>query len=158
MEQEGLFQQQEETTSARNAVEANFDKYLLFMSDNLLFGAKAENVVEIITNHSITHLPLVPHYILGIINLRGQIIPIIDVRILLGRCSPSENGCIIILNIDRTIIGIYVDTVQKMVDIDRRIILPTTAQGTQDLVSGMCSLEDGQTMMVLDCAKILSQP
>ena len=94
----------------------------------------------------------------NIINLRGQIIPIIDVRILLGRCSPSENGCIIILNIDRTIIGIYVDTVQKMVDIDRRIILPATAQGTQDLVSGMCSLEDGQTMMVLDCAKILSQP
>ena len=60
-------------------------KYLLFCSDNLLFGVSADYVVEIITNHAITKLPLVPNYIRGIINLRGQIIPIVDIRLLLGQ-------------------------------------------------------------------------
>ena len=118
------------------------------MSDQLLFGVKAEYVVEIITNHTITLLPLVPSYILGIINLRGQIIPIVDMRILLG-CPAQQDTCIIILNI-------LVDTVQKMMDIEKSAILPAPAQNTQDMVSGMCSLEDGQTMLVFDCPQILT--
>ena len=62
----------EEAPSA--PLDSQTEKYLLFLSDQLLFGVKAEYVVEIITNHTITLLPLVPSYILGIINLRGQII------------------------------------------------------------------------------------
>lgn len=125
------------------------------MSDQLLFGVKAEYVVEIITNHTITLLPLVPSYILGIINLRGQIIPIVDMRILLG-CPAQQDTCIIILNINDTMVGILVDTVQKMMDIEKSAILPAPAQNTQDMVSGMCSLEDGQTMLVFDCPQILT--
>ena len=140
----------EEAPSA--PLDSQTEKYLLFLSDQLLFGVKAEYVVEIITNHTITLLPLVPSYILGIINLRGQIIPIVDMRILLG-CPAQQDTCIIILNINDTMVGILVDTVQKMMDIEKSAILPAPAQ---DMVSGMCSLEDGQTMLVFDCPQILT--
>ena len=143
----------EEAPSA--PLDSQTEKYLLFLSDQLLFGVKAEYVVEIITNHTITLLPLVPSYILGIINLRGQIIPIVDMRILLG-CPAQQDTCIIILNINDTMVGILVDTVQKMMDIEKSAILPAPAQNTRDMVSGMCSLEDGQTMLVFDCPQILT--
>ena len=135
--------------------EPTSEKYLLFMSSQLLFGVKAEYVVEIITNHAITPLPLVPGYILGIINLRGQIIPIVDIRLLLGQ-QARDDTCIIILNINETMVGILVDGVQKMVDIEQSAIIPAPAQRAKDMVSGMCSLEDGQTMLVFDCPQILT--
>ena len=60
-------------------------KYLMFLSDGLDFAVKASYVMEIITNHDITTLPMVPDFIKGIINLRGQIIPIIDIRTKMGK-------------------------------------------------------------------------
>ena len=70
MEDEVMFavDTSEEASASRDAAEADTEKYLLFLSDALLFGAKAEYVVEIITNHTITPLPLVPEYIRGVIN------------------------------------------------------------------------------------------
>lgn len=132
------------------------EKYLLFLSDELLFGASASYIVEIITNHPITTLPLVPSYIHGIINLRGQLIPIVDIRQLLGQ-SPGSCDCIVILNINDTMVGILVDTVQKMIDVPIKSILPSPNQEQQTLVSGMCSLAEGQTMLVFDCAQLLCQ-
>ena len=78
------------------AVTVQTEKYLLFMSGDLLFGVPAESVAEIITGHTITKLPLVPGYIRGIINLRGQIIPIVDIRRLLnhGDCENGGHRCV----------------------------------------------------------------
>lgn len=143
---------QEEDTTQPTDVE----KYLLFVSDNLLFGAAASYIVEIITNHPITSLPLVPSYVRGIINLRGQIIPIVDIRRLLGQ-EPADQNCIIILNINDTMLGVLVDTVQKMIDIHIKTILPSPHKDHGGLVSGMCSLAEGQTMLVFDCAQLLCQ-
>ena len=111
-------------------------------------------MVEIITGHTITSLPLVPSYIRGIINLRGQIIPIVDIRRLLDQGS-CQNNCMIILQSDGTEVGILVDEVQKMVDIDVSALLPVPPQRSKDLVCGMCSLEDGQTMLAFDCVRLL---
>ena len=146
----------EDSEASSRPIEVEAEKYLLFLSDQLLFGVKAEYVVEIITNHAITPLPLVPGFILGIINLRGQIIPIVDIRLLLGQPA-QQDTCMIILNIQDIMIGIRVDQVQKMVDIDPRSILPAPAQNSQDLVSGMCSLGQGQTMLVLDGPQLLTR-
>ena len=157
MEEEIMFtiDQSGDTVIGSDFAEADTEKYLLFLADSLLFGAKAEYVVEIITNHTITPLPLVPSYIRGIINLRGQILPIVDIRLLLGRNSTDES-CIIILNIEGTTVGILVDTVQRMVDIPRASILPAPGQDGQTMVSGMYSLGDGQTVLVFDCPQVLS--
>ena len=116
-----------ETSDAAAAAQTN-QKYLLFQSGGLLFGVIADYVVEIITNHTVTHLPLVPDYVKGIINLRGQIIPIVGHPPAAGTASQSDN-CIIILNIEDTLVGILVDTVQKMIDVDTALILALSLSG-----------------------------
>lgn len=138
-----------------SAREVLTDKYLIFVSDGLLFGAHADHVSEIITNITITHLPMVPHYVRGIINLRGQIVPIIDIRLLLDK-EPGENYCTIVLNLEGTQIGVLVDRVDQMIDIPKSSILPVPRQNTQRLISGMCTLPGSTgTMMVLDCPRLL---
>lgn len=137
------------------AEEVQTEKYLLFVSNGLLLGVTAADVVEIITNHTITRLPLMPDYIRGIINLRGQIIPIVDIRTLFGQPT-QEDACIIILNSGGTQLGILVDAVEKMVDIETQNILTTPPQNRKELVCGICSLEDGQTMLVFDCEQVLN--
>ena len=113
------------------------DKYLVFLTDGLRFGVEAEYVVEIINNYAITRLPIVPPYVRGIINLRGLIIPILDIRSRLGK-APAEDDCIVVLSQNETQLGILVDT----------------AQNTQELISGMCSLAEGETLLILDCEKL----
>ncbi len=130
-------------------------KYLIFIADDLKLGVIAEYVVEILTNQSITYLPRVPDFIRGIINMRGQIIPILDIRLRLGK-PPQEDSLVVVLNLDGTQLGILVDAVDQMIDIDRSVILPMPSHSTQLLVSGMCSLPDGSgTMMVLDCEQLM---
>lgn len=133
------------------------EKYLVFHSGGLLFGVDANFVVEIIINHVITPLPIVPDYVSGVINLRGQIIPIVDFRLLL--CKPHQENCsIVVLNIDGVQLGILVDSVAQMVDIPEGSILPvpTSGNSAQKYTSGMCTLPDESgTLMVLDSALLL---
>ena len=110
-------------------------------------------MVEIINNYAITRLPIVPPYVRGIINLRGLIIPILDIRSRLGK-APAEDDCIVVLSQNETQLGILVDTVDRMVDVDRESISPMPAQNTQELISGMCSLAEGETLLILDCEKL----
>ena len=77
------YELQTEQVQAPDTADDTLCKYLLFRSDALLFGAAADYVVGIITNHPITPIPLVPSYVCRIINLRAQIIPIVDIRIML---------------------------------------------------------------------------
>lgn len=154
MQEDVLFQTSQPDLPAEAAQAVQTEKYLLFLSDGLLFGVPAEAVVEIITGHMITRLPLVPDYIQGIINLRGQIIPIVDIRRLLDQ-EDSQSNCMMILQDSETQVGILVDQVQKMVDIDTSTLLPVPPQSSKELVCGMCSLEDGQTMLAFDCARLL---
>lgn len=130
------------------------EKYLIFNTDDLKFGINANSVVEIITNYTITFLPMLPDFVRGIFNLRGDMIPILDVRLRLGK--ESKEDCLVIdLNIDGTQIGLLVDSVDQMLDIAKEDILPTNH--SQKLVSGMVTLPDNLgTMMVLDCEELLS--
>ena len=150
------YELQTEQVQAPDTADDTLCKYLLFRSDALLFGAAADYVVEIITNHPITPIPLVPSYVCGIINLRGQIIPIVDIRIMLGQ-MPTNRDCIIILTINGMLVGVLVDTVLRMIDLDTATLCMSPAKEHQLLVSGMCSLPDGETMLEFDCANLLTQ-
>ena len=154
MQVEVLFQREEPDPETEEVAAVQREKYLLFVSDGLLFGVPAEAVVEIITGHTITSLPLVPGYIRGIFNLRGQIIPIVDIRHLLGH-GTCEGDCMMILQSNGTQVGILVDQVQKMVDLDVSALLPVPPQSSNELVCGMCSLEDGETMLAFDCTRLM---
>ena len=136
--------------------EIQTSKYLICISDGLLYGIDAEQVETIITDHTITRLPRVPHYVRGIINLRGQIIPVIDIRLRLGKPQADEN-CIMVVNVGSDCMGILVDGVDKMVDIVQDSILPMPTQNPQKLISGMCSLPEGKTLLILDCGLLLHE-
>ena len=131
-------------------------RYLIFVIDDLKLGVDAEFVVEILSSHTATALPLVPSYVRGIFNMRGQIIPVLDIRRRLGKSDNEAENLLVVLNYDNTRIGILVDAVDQMVEIADEDILPMPAQNMQRFVSGMCTIPDGSgTMLVLDCGQLL---
>lgn len=137
-------------------VEDKGRRYLIFVIDDLKLGVDAEFVVEILSSHTATALPLVPSYVRGIFNMRGQIIPVLDIRRRLGKSDNEAENLLVVLNYDNTQIGILVDAVDQMVEIADEDILPMPAQNMQRFVSGMCTIPDGSgTMLVLDCGQLL---
>ena len=143
---------------ALNTVDDTVDsqKYLIFMAGHLKLGVIAEDVVEILNNQLITYLPMLPDFIRGIINMRGQMIPILDIRARLGMESKEDDSLVVVINLGDVQLGILVDAVDQMLDIPKSNLLPMPANSTQLLVSGMCSLPDGSgTMMVLDCEQLM---
>ena len=157
-EENGLFARETDAPAVpvETAAEIQTNKYLICISDGLLYGVDAEQVETIITDHTITRLPRVPHYVRGIINLRGQITPVIDIRLRLGKPQADEN-CILVVNEGADSMGILVDGVDKMVDIVPSSILPMPTQNPQKLISGMCSLPEGKTLLILDCGLLLHE-
>ena len=155
-EENVLFARESDMLAEEAAPKLQTNKYLICISEGLLYGIDAEQVETIITDHTITRLPRVPHYVRGIINLRGQITPIIDIRLRLGK-PQAEESCIIVVNIGSDCMGILVDGVDKMVDVSRDSILPMPTQNPQKLISGMCSLPDGGTLLILDCGLLLHE-
>ena len=144
--------------AALNAMDDVVDsqKYLIFMAGHLKLGVAAEDVVEILNNQVITYLPMVPHFIRGIINMRGQMIPILDICARMGMAAREDDSLVVVINLDDIQLGLLVDGVDQMLDIPKANILPMPANSTQMLVSGMCSLPDGSgTMMVLDCEQLM---
>ena len=157
MNDEVLFAREGDMTATPPADDAvDSQKYLIFMTGHLKLGVVAEDVVEILNNQIITYLPMLPDFIRGIINMRGQMIPIIDIRARLGLSYQQEDSLVVVINLGDVQLGILVDAVDQMLDIPKANILPIPANSTQLLVSGMCSLPDGSgTMMVLDCGQLL---
>lgn len=148
-------EEQEAELDKKDLNETVTKKYLTFQTDNLMFGIEAESVIEIITNYPVTKVPMVPDYVRGIINLRGQTIPLIDMRLRLS-LMPENTDCIIVLNVNEMQIGILVDMVKQIIDIPVETILPMPAHNAQKYVSGMCAMPDGSgTMLVLDCSLLL---
>lgn len=144
----------EDDEDIQNRAEEDMEQFLLFQCDALRIGIYVEYVMETLINQSITRLPMVPGYIRGVINLRGEIVPIIDVRERLGKPGQEEDS-IIVLDVHGTQVGILVDRVDQMVKMPRSSILPMPANNTQKLICGMCSLPDGGTMLVLDSPVLL---
>ena len=139
------------------AVPVSTERFLTFSSDGLNIVVSTNYVIEIITNHAITMVPLVPDYVKGIINLRGQIIPIIDIRLRMGKPSIeyTNTTCIIVLNINSVYIGIIVDAVQQVMDIDQSKISPVPVENQQELISGMISSSERSVILFLDCEQLV---
>lgn len=152
--EEVLFAKEQEDTYTDQPPEIQTEMYLVFSSADLMYGIKAEQVKDIITDYTITYLPQVPGYVKGVINLRGQIIPVVDIRLRLGK-PEKENFCGIVVDVDGNMVGILVDMVEQMVDVPKGSILPVPTSRGQAMVSGMWTLPDGNTMLELDCDLLL---
>ena len=102
------------------------NKYVTFKSGNEYFGLKIEYVNEIIVYQEITEIPDSDDYIKGLINLRGKIIPVIDVRIRFKQepLEYTDRTCIIIVNVNDIVVGLIVEKIAEVVEIKEEDILP----------------------------------
>ncbi len=147
----------EEDDQTAVEVPETMERCLVFESGGLIMFMSTEYVIEIINDHSVTKLPVVPDYVAGILNLRGQILPVVDIRLLMGKPAAEYDSktCIIVLNIDSVPIGIIVDTVRQVMDIDTAKIQPVPLRNRQKLTNGMLDMGNGVTAMSFDCGALI---
>ncbi len=136
-------------------------KYLTFWTDEQLFGVPIADIVQIIGNQEITPIPDSPSYAKGVINLRGNIIPVIDVRLRFGKeeAKYDEKTCIIVSKIEESHIGFIVDSVDEVTTIDDDNISPPPRMSrdrTNLYLTGIGKIEN-KVVMLLDTSKILNK-
>lgn len=102
------------------------DKFLTFFLGREEYGIEIRYVTEIIGIQNITEVPDMPRYIKGVINLRGKVIPVMDVRLRFGveERFYDDRTCIVVINIDDQSVGLIVDRVSEVLDIPKTEIEP----------------------------------
>lgn len=137
------------------------DMYLTFRIANEVFGIGIANVTEIVGMQNITEVPDMPDFVKGVVNLRGQIIPVIDIRIRfkMEARDYDERTCIIVLKINEVQIGLVVDTVEEVITIDdEHISEPPKVASAQSAryIKGMGKVGDN-VKILLDGEKLLRE-
>lgn len=137
------------------------DKYLTFFTDNQLFGIPIADVVQIVGVQEITPVPDFPNYAKGIINLRGTIIPIIDVRLRLHKeeIGYTERTCTIVTNINGVSIGFIVDAVNEVTNIEKNSISQPPKMGrdyVNNYITGIAKIGN-KVVLLLNTQKMLSE-
>lgn len=134
-------------------------KYLTFSLDYEFFGIEIKHVTEIIGVQTITVVPEMPDYIRGIINLRGKIIPVMDVRLRFRKPFREYNDrtCVIVVEIREISIGLIVDRVSEVISIpDSEIVAPPEVSNTgHTFIKGVGKV-GAEVKLILDCDKLIS--
>ena len=135
------------------------EKYLTFFIDEQLLAVPSSQVVEIIRVQPITYMPKLPVYVKGIINLRGKIVPLIDLRLKFRKAEREydEHTSIIVVETSDFTVGLIVDAVNDVTNIAASKIAdsPTLSKDrTNNFVVGIAALENA-VAMILDVVRIL---
>jgi purine-binding chemotaxis protein CheW len=139
-------------------------KYLTFLLDKEEYGLEIIKVKEIIGMMNITFLPKTPHYVKGVINLRGRIIPVMDLRLKFGleEIEATEKTCIIVVEIDnegqKMTVGIIVDSVSEVLNIIVDDLEDTPKFGVEinnDFILAFAKIQ-GKVKILLDISRVLS--
>ncbi len=136
-------------------------KFLTFAVGKEDYGIEIKNVTEIIGIQAITGIPELPPYVKGIINLRGKIIPVMDVRLKFRKESMEYNDrtCIIVIEMMDISIGLIVDNVAEVLNIDDENIVPPPDVKTgfhNRYISGIGKVGNS-VKLILDCDKLLRE-
>ena len=151
-------------TDKTKTIDKKTGKYLTFSIENEEYGIGILKVKEIIGMMPITSVPRTPPFVQGVINLRGKVIPIVDLRSKFGMDSIpyTERTCIIVVEIDASditvLIGIVVDAVSEVLNIRTEEIEDTPAFGTNldtEYIMGMAKMEGG-VKILLNIDQVLS--
>ncbi len=134
-------------------------KFLTFQLNGEVYGIEIRNVLEIIGIQKVTPLPDLPHYFKGVINLRGKVIPVLDVRLKFGipPLDYHDRTCIVVAKIEDYEVGLIVDRVDEVIDIPQeKIELPPkiSKNSKSKYLQGMGNLED-KVVILLDVSKFL---
>jgi len=141
-------------------IENKEEKFLTFVLGQEEYGLEILKVREIISVMEITEVPQVPDFIKGVINLRGKVIPVIDLRLKFGMPPIEYNRetCIIVVNVKDLLLGIVVDTVAEVLAISKDDIDPAPTFGGSiktEFILGIGKIKD-KVKILLDIDKVLS--
>ncbi|MBE6906554.1 MAG: purine-binding chemotaxis protein CheW [Ruminococcaceae bacterium] len=132
-------------------------KFLTFHIEDTIYGIELLHVIEIISIQNATRIPNVPAYIKGIINLRGKIVPVIDVRLKFKQSERvyDEKTCIIVVVIEDMQVGLIVDRVSEVVTVDQAELANPPELGTTSNEKYLQSIATVGEKVVLniDCHK-----
>ncbi len=134
-------------------------KYLTFHLAKEDYGIEIRHVTEIIGIQRITEVPDMPDFVKGVINLRGKVIPVMDVRsrFHLPAREYDERTCIVVVNIDDKAVGLVVDQVSEVADIPENQIEPPPATGrgnASHYIQGMGKIGEA-VKILLDVRRLL---
>ena len=139
-------------------------QYLTFKLDDESFATEISKVREVLEYTQVTPVPRSPEFMQGVINLRGSVVPVVDLRLQFGMpaVEPTVDSCIIIIEVNiegtSTILGALADSVQEVIDFKPEQLEPAPSFGTRidnDLVQHMGKLED-RFVIILDMNKVFS--
>ena len=139
-------------------------QYLTFKLADEIFAFDVAKVREILELTSITKVPQTPDFMRGVINLRGSVVPVIDLRLNFGmQCTEQTvNTCIIVVEVvlqgETIVLGVLADSVQEVVEMEPDLIEPPPQLGTKlntEFIKGMGKVEN-DFVMILDIDKVFS--
>lgn len=139
-------------------------QYLTFVLNGEVFAIGILSIKEIIEYGNLTEVPRMPEFIRGVINLRGAVVPVIDLGSRFGKSSSkvSRRTCIVIIEVqhegEQQVVGVMVDAVNEVLDIPASEIEPAPAFGAKiraDFIRGMGKVE-GKFVIILDVNHVLS--
>ena len=154
---------QQNGESASQEVSGLEGKYLTFSLSKEQYGIGILKIVEIFGVVNITHVPQSPDYVKGVINLRGKIIPVVDLRLKFGleEKEYDEKTCIIVGNItsegQEFPIGMIVDTVLEVRDFNSASLAPAPKYGSSldtSFIVGIGKLADGEVSILVDIDEV----
>ena len=151
--------------AGRGVVTEDQEQYLTFLLNGEMFAIGILHIKEIIEYGSLTDVPMMPGFIRGVINLRGSVVPVIDLAARFGRqrSEISRRTCVVIIEVaaeddSRQDIGVVVDSVSEVLEIPRDHIEPPPAFGAKvkvEFILGMGKV-DNNFIVILDVQKVLS--
>jgi len=139
-------------------------QYVTFNLGKELYGVEVTRTREILSLTPVTKVPQTPDYLLGVINLRGQVVPVVDMRLKLGLLAgdETEDTCIIVVDVHvdgETInVGVLADAVREVLDIRSDQIEPPPRLGTRlntEFINGMGKIDE-QFMILLNIERIFN--
>jgi len=140
-------------------------QYLTFKLGGEVFAIDVAKAREVLDLTAITKIPQTPEFMRGVINLRGNVVPVADLRLCFGmdRGEDTMNSCIIVVEVtldgDTAVIGALADSVEEVLDLEPDQIEPAPRIGTQirtDFIRGM-GKRDAQFLIILDIDRVFSE-
>jgi purine-binding chemotaxis protein CheW len=146
-----------------NAV-SETSQYLTFKLDQELYAVDIVKVREVLEFTTVTKVPRTPDFMRGVINLRGSVVPVVDMRLKLGltQTEKTVNTCVVIAEVDvdgeKTVLGALTDSVQEVIELDASQIVPPPRMGTRidtGVIRGMGKRDD-QFLIILDIDRVFT--
>ena len=131
-------------------------QFVMFKLGEEHFAVETDKILSINDMMNITIVPKAPSYIKGLINLRGSIKSLIDINLLLNIKSDKKQNNIIILKLDEEEIGISVDEVEEVIDIDEQKLQKLDTHNSASYIKGVIEINN-RLLTIIDIEKLINQ-